>query len=115
MKPISLALLVCIGLTGAACSESVSTEAAAETARAEAPVTGETATSEPGFSSRLNLGRDQDVRGRDRLLDAAGSAEFGTLPDLGIVMETDPASAAIDLSAETPAPEDDEDELIRVP
>lgn len=114
MKPLSFALLLSLAAAGAACSESVGSQAVAEPAVAEPPVA-EAANAESNVSSRLNLGMGQEPRGRDRLLDAAGSADFGELPDLGIVIETDPASTAIDLSADAAPPAEEEDELIRVP
>jgi hypothetical protein len=114
MKPLSLALLLSLAATGMACSESVASRAYAEPQITQTPVA-ETANAETNVSSRLNLGLGQEPRGRDRLLDASGSADFGDLPDLGIVIETDPASTVIDLSGDLAPPAEKEDDLIRVP
>ena len=137
MKPLTVALLLSLAATGAACSDTV--EPSAE-AVAAAPAEGDplsvdtsTATSETELSGTLNLNVGAPQESSTRLLGSGslgGSGEsstvlgagvlsgpkFGESVDLGIELDEmeDPA-ALLQAPSEPAEPAAEEDDLIRLP
>lgn len=137
MKPLTVALLLSLAATGAACSDPVepSTETLAEVS-AEGdplPIDTSTATSETELGGTLNLNVGAPQESSTRLLGSGslgGSGEsstvlgagvlsgpkFGESVDLGIEFdEVEDPAALLQAPSGTAAPAAEEDDLIRLP